>query len=276
MRYWEPLRGELVDRYLTLLGVPRRPPGPAALAELVGAHLCRVPFENVSKLYRHKALGLAGLPPVEMFLDGIAWHGFGGTCYANNCHLWSLLRALGYDARLCAADMRRPDVHAVVMVGIGGREYLVDAGYGAPLLAPLALDVCAEQVVAWGTERYVLLPRDRDGRSRLLMCRDGVPVHGYLAKPLPRTPADFAGAIADSFHPDATFMNAVVCRRFDRRRSLVVHNLALTEATAGSAVARTLDGRAALARVLVDRFGMPAAMVDIALTGLPRLRDAWG
>jgi arylamine N-acetyltransferase len=45
-----PLPRAAVERYLAALGVPRREPSPPALAELVFAHVTRVPFENVSKL----------------------------------------------------------------------------------------------------------------------------------------------------------------------------------------------------------------------------------
>ena len=65
-----------------------------------------------------------------------------------------------YEARLCGADMSRPDVHAVIMVCLEGREHLVDAGYGAPFFSPLPLDLGRDQVVAWGHESYVLKPRE--------------------------------------------------------------------------------------------------------------------
>src|SRR5512133_643818 len=97
------------DRYLGALRVRRRPPGVDALAELVAAHVSRVPFENVSKLYRRRHAGLEGLPDLDAFLDGIERFHFGGTCYANNFHLYTLLASLGYEARLCGADMREPD-----------------------------------------------------------------------------------------------------------------------------------------------------------------------
>jgi N-hydroxyarylamine O-acetyltransferase len=86
----------LVDRYLRLLEVPRRPPSPEALAELTAAQLIRVPFENVSKLVRLRGMGLKELPPVELHLEGIERFHLGGTCYANNFHLYTLLGALGY------------------------------------------------------------------------------------------------------------------------------------------------------------------------------------
>ena len=130
-----------------MLGVSRRGPTPEALRELVAAHLTRVPFENISKLYNRKHHDLADLPPLQLYLDGIERYHFGGTCYSNNFHFYSLLASLRYDVKLCAADMRTPDVHAVIMVNVDGREYLVDAGYGAPFLSPLPRDLATEYIV---------------------------------------------------------------------------------------------------------------------------------
>jgi arylamine N-acetyltransferase len=145
------------------LGVAKREPCVPALAELVSAHVMRVPFENVSKLYRRKHLGLAGLPGIELFLEGIERYHFGGTCYSNNFHLYTLLASLGYRARLCGADMSNPDVHMVIMVNVDGREYLVDGGYAAPFLSPLPRDLKEDYVVALGRDRYVLRPQDTTG-----------------------------------------------------------------------------------------------------------------
>ncbi len=271
-----PLPAELVARYLAALGVPRRDPSRAALDELVAAHVSRVPFENLSKLWRFRRLGLTGVPSLELFLEGIERHHLGGTCYANNCHLWALLASLGYEARLCGADMSRPDVHAVVRVGVEGRDVLVDGGDGAPFLSPLPLDVAEDHRVAWGHEQYVLRPRDPAGNSRLELHRDGAARHGYLAKPAPRATADFAGAVADSFRPDATFMNVVAVYRFTREAALVLRNLTLVEATPEAARSRRLAGREELLAVVEERFGIPAAITAEAVGGLGALQDAWG
>ena len=74
-----PLPEEVVDHYLTILGVARREPSLEALRELLAAHLTRIPFENISKLYYRKRLGLVNLPPIQLYLDGIDkipfwWH----------------------------------------------------------------------------------------------------------------------------------------------------------------------------------------------------------
>lgn len=270
-----PLPAELVDRYLAALGVPRREPGPEALAELVAAHVVRVPFENVSKLYRLRRLGLAGLPPLELFLEGVERHRLGGTCYSNNIHLWSLLVTLGYEARLCGADMSRPDVHVVIVVRLGGREHLVDAGYGAPFFSPLPLDGEEDRVIAWGHERYVLKPRDAEGRSRLELHRGGAPRHGYLAKPGARAPDDFRDVIAESFRPDATFMNAVTICRFEPRGAVVVRNLEVLEVTPRTFTSRALPDRDALVALAEERLGIPGEIVAEAVGALRGLRDAW-
>ncbi len=201
------------ERYLRLLGVPARAPSLAALDELVRAQLTRVPFENVSKLHRRRA-GLRELPDLERHLDGVERHHFGGTCYPNNLHLHGLLAELGYDVRLCGADMTKPDVHLACIVTVDGHEHIVDGGYGAPFLAPLPRDLDRDHVIELGRERYVLRPQDAAGRSRLDLYRDGVLQHGYLLKPEPRRIEEFAAVIADSFRDDATFMNALVAVRF--------------------------------------------------------------
>ena len=173
----------LVERYLRLLRLSRMSPGLAALKEIVSAHVTRIPFENISKIYRQRQFGLTGLPDTEMYLDGIERYHFGGTCYANNYHLYRLLAALGYEVKLCGADMTNPDVHMVVMVRVDGREYLVDVGYGAPFHEPMLRDLKADYEVTLGRERFVLQPQDALGRSRMVMYRDGVFKHGYVAKP---------------------------------------------------------------------------------------------
>ncbi len=256
-------------RFLRLLGVAPRPPGVDALAELVTAHLTRVPFENVSKLYRLRRSGLVDVPDLDAHLDGIERLRLGGTCYANAFHANALLLALGYRARLCGADMSRPDVHVVNVVELAGRELLVDVGYGAPLFAPMPLDAARDQVVELGRDRYVLRPRDAEGRSALEHHRDGVLRHGYRLNPTGRSRAHFREAIAGSFRPDSTFMNAVVVIRFSAGRALVLRDLSIAEASRDREERRQLADRAELVRVAQDVLGIPAEVTAEALAAVP-------
>jgi arylamine N-acetyltransferase len=270
-----PPAPELISRYLAVLGVPRREPTSEALRELVAAHLTRVPFENISKLYNRKHHDLADLPPLQLYLDGIERYHFGGTCYSNNFHFYSLLASLGYDVKLCAADMKTPDVHAVIMVNVDGREYLVDAGYGAPFLSPLPRDLATDYIVELGRDRYILRPQDAIGRSRLEMYRDGQLKHAYLAKPAARRIEEFRHVIAGSFRPDATFLNSLLLTRFYSDRAVMIHNWTLVESQGSESIVRPLASRDQVVAAVEEHFDMPRAIVAEAVNELGDLQDPW-
>jgi arylamine N-acetyltransferase len=254
-------------RYLHLLGLPRREPTLDALAELTSAHLRRIPFENVSKLY-HRQDAAMRLPDLARFLDGVERNHFGGTCYSNNSHFHELLVHLGYRVSLCGADMSAPDVHLVNVVDLAGRAYLVDVGYGAPLASPLPLDLEHDLEIRWGSERYVLRPRDSAGRSRLESHREGRLRHGYQVNPRPRRIEEFRPVIAASFDESATFMNALLLARFFPDRSVTLRNLALTEAREGDSRVSMLPGRDALFGTIERHFAIPQDVTRIALKGI--------
>ena len=189
----------MLNRYLRLLGMPHRAPSLAALAELTAAHLRRIPFDNVSKLY-HREDAAMHLPDLPRFLDGVERYHFGGTCYSNNFHFHELLVHLGYRASLCGADMSAPDVHVVNTVDLAGRAYLVDVGYAAPLASPLPLDLEHDHEDPVGRPSDTSSrPRDSAGRSRVALFRDGRLHHGYQVNPKPRRIEEFESVIAASF-----------------------------------------------------------------------------
>lgn len=270
-----PMQPDLLERYLGLLGVQRRKPGIDALCEIVRAHLERIPFENISKLYHKKHNNLRSLPSLELFLDGVERFNFGGTCYTNNYYLHQLLASLGYQTLLCGADMTHPDVHIVNIVSLEKREYLVDVGYGAPFWEPMPRDLTAEYILELGRERYVLKPRDAQGRSRMELYRDGIRKHGYTVKPAPRQIGDFAQVIADSYKEEATFMNVLMLTRFYPNRSVVIDNLKVIESEGTGSRARTLGSQEELVRAVHETFGMPTEHIRDAVKDLSRLKDAW-
>lgn len=257
-----------VTRYRDLLGVCERPSSLAGLTELVTAHLSRVPFENVSKLIRHARGQAPVLDALDEFLDRIEHLHLGGTCYACAVHFNALLRHLGYDARLCGAAMSLPDVHAVNIVAVEGREFLVDVGYGAPLLAPPPLDAREASTVALGPDRYVLHPRDTDGRSRLEHLREGAVVHGYTVDPTPRDPAHFAPVIAHSYRPESEFLNRLRIVRHTPARSISLSDLRVTVIEGDTVRERILPGPEALGTVVEILLGIPAAVTGEAVAAL--------
>lgn len=271
----QPLAPELISRYLAVLGVSRQEPTAEALRELVFAQLTHIPFENISKLYNRKHHDLTDLPPLKLYLDGVERYRFGGTCYSNNFHFYSLLASLRYGVKLCAADMRTPDVHAVIMVTVDGREYLVDAGYGAPFLSPMPRDLATDYVVELGRDRYILRPQDDNRRSRLEMYRDGQLKHGYLAKPAARRIEEFRDVIAGSFRPDATFLNSLLLTRFYSDRGIMIHNWTLVESHGSESMVRSLASRDQLVAAAEEHFDMQRAIVAEAVNELGEMQDPW-
>jgi N-hydroxyarylamine O-acetyltransferase len=258
---------ELVARYLRVLGVSHRAPGLAALTELTSAHLQRIPFENLSKLYHRKDPGMR-LPGLARFLDGVERHHVGGTCYSNNFHFHELLAQLGYRVSLCGAEMSAPDVHVVNTVELAGRPYLVDVGYAAPFLSPLPLDLERDHELRWGSDRYVLRPRDSSGRSRVQLYREGRLRHGYQVNPRPRRIQEFESVIAASFDASATFMNALLLARFFSGRSLTLRNLTLTETRDGATRLTRIPDRAVLPAAIERHFGIQQRFTRLALQGV--------
>lgn len=257
------------SRYLRLLGLHAEPPTLAVLTALTAAHLDRVPFENISKLLYYRRGGFCGVVALETYLDGIEQCHFGGTCYANASHFSDLLRHLGFDARLCGADMENPDVHAVNIVAVDGREYLIDVGYGAPLTAPLPLDTQSDIAVEFADDRYVLHPRRPDGTCRVDHLRFGEVIHGYTAKSTPRTVDFFAPAVTDSFRPAAHFLNTVCIARYSSRESVIIRPHLMLRQIDGELIRQSILSRTTLYDLVEQHFSISCALISEALDPVP-------
>lgn len=101
------------------------------LSELQSLHMRHVPFENLDVL-RKKPIYLN----MRNFYEKIVTKQRGGYCYEVNGLFYWLLTALGYQAHLAAATVKRPngqyakaDTHVVIIVELD-QTYLVDVGFG--------------------------------------------------------------------------------------------------------------------------------------------------
>ncbi len=263
----------MFKRYLNILGINHNEPSIKELYKIVNAHLTKVPFENISKLL-YKKQGLKHLPDLPTFLDGIEKYNFGGTCYANNYYLYSLLKYLGYNVKLCGADMKNPDVHLVSIVNIGGREFIADVGYAAPFFQPLPRDTEDDYIIGFGEEKYILNPVDENNYSKMKQYCKGELKHGYTAKPQPRKIEEFQNVIEDSYRDDATFMNAVMIARFYKNSSLVLRNLTLTKTENNKTTTQRIE-RDKIPAAAEHYFGIPRHFVEEAVNELGELKDTW-
>ena len=131
-----------VDAYLERIGT-ERPAAPTldALAELALAHLYSVPFENLDI-----AAGRRLSVELEAIHDKVVTRRRGGFCYELNGLFAGLLRELGYDVTLLAAEVPEPRdggprhdrAHLVLLVTLDG-PWLVDVGWGEAYRRPFAL-----------------------------------------------------------------------------------------------------------------------------------------
>ncbi len=264
---------KLFDKYLDLLGVEASSPSFEFLCRIVGAHLLRIPFENVSKLL-YKKEGMDDISDLSTYLNGIEKYNFGGTCYANNYYFNLLLNHLGFDVKLCGADMKNPDVHIINIVTVGGREYIVDGGYAAPFLKPLPRFLKDDHILSLGPEKFILKPQDKNGLSKLEQYYNGEFKHWYTAKPKPRTIEEFHGVIKDSYSDDAMFMNIFRITRFTASGSLVLRNLQLTETT-GSLTTSIEVPRNEIPDIVETKFVMPADLAEEALSTIKDFKNTF-
>lgn len=266
-------REKLFNQYLDLLGVEASDPSFELLGKIVKAHLIKIPFENISKLL-YKKEGMNYIPDLAIYLNGIEQYNFGGTCYTNNYYLYLLLAHLGFDVRLCGADMKNPDVHLVSIVRIDEHEYIVDGGYAAPFLIPLPRDLAEDYIIGNGVEKYFVKPKDENGRTRVEQHYDGELQHWYTAKPQPRRIEEFRKVIENSYADDATFMNAFRITHFGEKGSLVLRNLILSE-TDGTKSSTIKIKRNEIPAVVGEKFGMPEDLVSEALGTIKELKDIY-
>ncbi|MFV0436402.1 MAG: arylamine N-acetyltransferase [Desulfopila sp.] len=130
----DKLPPQLVDQILDRLGLARPPATDlGGLTEIYRAWCRKVPFDNIKKRIHLAANDPAPLPgerDAEFFRSWLQ-SGVGGTCWAGNGALHSLLGALGFCAELATAtmltDTEQPPNHGTVVIHLATRRFLVDA-----------------------------------------------------------------------------------------------------------------------------------------------------
>lgn len=158
--------------YLERVGVPPRPPGRAALDELLVAHARTFSFDNIDVL-----LGIhpgVGLPEVQAKFVG---RRRGGYCFEHATLAGAVLQTLGYavERRLARVEdaWEAPRTHLDLVVTLpDGSRWLADPGIGRPPLGAMALaDGLVQDLGGWRHRLRVvddpelgwLLERDHHG-----------------------------------------------------------------------------------------------------------------
>jgi N-hydroxyarylamine O-acetyltransferase len=248
-----------VGAYLDRIGV-RRPIGrdAASLRYLQISHLLAVPFENLSIHW--------GEPIVldeEALFEKVVVRRRGGFCYELNGLFAALLRELGFDVDLLAAEVATKDGgygppfdHMTLRVTLA-EPWLVDVGFGDSFREPLRLDAVGEQVNAGEAYRIDVvgehrnLSRRGEGDVWTPQYRFGLEEHELEAyEPMCR------------YHqtsPDSHFTQNRVCSLAtpSGRITLSGTNLIVTER--GMRQERALSGEGEWETILRERFGIERA-----------------
>ncbi|MEV6830196.1 arylamine N-acetyltransferase [Amycolatopsis sp. NPDC051102] len=198
-----------IDAYLDRLGVARpAAPDLATLLHLQERHLAAVPFENLSS-----HLGEPVVLAEDALFDKIVHRRRGGFCYELNGLFAALLRTLGYDASLHAAQVFRADGtpgppldHAAIVVSLA-EDWLVDVGFGRFARHPLRLTAVDPQIDPEG--EFLLLDAPHGDVDVLL---DGKPQYRLERRPRPLT--DFIPmAWWQTTSPESHFTQSLTCSR---------------------------------------------------------------
>ena len=130
----DELAPDLLERVLSRLGLSATPSPDLQGLKTVYAAWCRqVPFDNIRKLIHVQSHTQGVLPgdSAQDFFEAWLKYKTGGTCWAGNGALHSLLVTLGFAAHRGVATMlvapSVPPNHGTVSVQLHGVRYLVDA-----------------------------------------------------------------------------------------------------------------------------------------------------
>ncbi|HET6705007.1 arylamine N-acetyltransferase family protein [Amycolatopsis sp.] len=260
-----------IDAYLDRLGVARpAAPDLATLRHLQERHLAAVPFENLSS-----HLG----EPVELTEDAlfakIVHRRRGGFCYELNGLFAALLRSLGYDASLHAAQVFRPDGtlgppldHAAIVVSLDGQDWLVDVGFGRFARHPLQLSAVDAQPDPDG--EFLILDAPHGDVDILL---DGKPQ--YRLERRPRPLSDFIPmAWWQTTSPESHFTRSLTCSRPTSQGRVTLSGDRLIETVDGVRNEVHLTSPAAIRLAYRVYFGMMLPRLPVPPGESPLTRDA--
>ena len=248
-----------VDQYLRRIAAnPVSRPDLTALRHLQHAHLHAVPFENLDiRCGRPLALDEAAL------FDKIVTRRRGGICYELNTLFAALLRALGFQVSLLAAEVATGETtfgpafdHMALLVVIAERRFLADVGFGDSFQEPLDLDQRGEQ--PQDTAAYEVR---QDGPWHVVMRRPhaqgSASAASFRFQAEPREVVDFGPmCLHHQSSPQSHFTRKDICSVATRDGRITISGNQLIETRAGSKVIRELRDPAEHGLALKAHFGV--------------------
>ena len=259
-----------VLRYLQRIGLPSETANHALdgelLEQLQRAHLCTVPFENLS-IHSSEIIHLES----DWLFDKIINRRRGGFCYELNGLFSELLTRLGYQVQLLSArvassetgDFGLPFDHLTLRVDLD-QPWLVDVGFGRNFQAPLRLDLRSDQVQPEGTYRF------SDHEDEIVynsLGDDSAWNAQYIFDLEPCQITDFAAMCRHhQFAPESSFRRSWTCSRTTEQGRLTLSAKALIETRGSERVELEHTSARQVYALLDEHFGIR----HVDLIGIPR------
>ena len=248
----------IVDAYLERINYHGpRTPSVETLRQLQIAHLLTVPFENLS-IHAGEQIVLNE----EALFDKVVNRRRGGFCYELNGLFAGLLRRLGFEVEMLAAEVKSgedygPEFDHMTLLVRLDQPWLVDVGFGDSFREPLRLAVGHEQVQGMRAYRS-----DRNGHHYILNQRedDGDWQAQYRFTLQPYTLSDYAGMC--HYHqtsPESHFTQRRVCSRATPEGRVTVRDRRLIITRHGERHEEKLPDETAYREALREHFGIVMA-----------------
>lgn len=229
------------------------------LRQLQVGHLLAVPFENLS-IHWKEPITLND----EALFEKIVERRRGGFCYELNGLFAALLRELGFDVVLLSAEVANKEGefgpeydHMALLVGLEGKRYLVDVGFGDSFREPLLIGERAEQFdgerayrVEEAGGRMILRRRDDNGEWRA-QYRFSLQSHEY---------ADYAGMCR--YHqtsPASHFTRGRICSLATGEGRITLSEMRLITTRGSERHERELADEEKYTEALREEFGIEGA-----------------
>ena len=232
------------------------------LAGLLGAHMARIPFENLDVLLgRPIRLDLEGLQ------DKLVRDRRGGYCFEHGSLFAAVLEALGFrpfrhTARVTLFTSRTesPRTHMFLAVALRGGTYVVDPGFG--VLAPrVPVPLVDGAAACAGSETHRMV---RDGPWWILRAQTGDEAVDAWASPLDQdSQADFivANHFTSTF-PASPFVNRIMMRALTPDGRVTVMNRDLTVSRGNERQTTQIADRTELRAIAGRYFGFDLPELD--------------
>lgn len=247
-----------LDAYLARLGISTALTATVDdLARLQWAHRLAIPFESLDI---HLGHGIS-LAPDAIFAKLVTARR-GGYCFEQNSLFARALGAIGFAVRPLLARVWLgdpvaipPRTHTLLLVTIGGREWIADAGFGASYYDPMPLAADGASPGPDGSQ--AILTRHPEHGWWLSRRQDGTdsPMYSFTTDPV------YDADLALSNHwtatsPESRFVRNVIVSRVVPTGQIALTNQQLSRVTSDGTTRCDITDRATLHACLADDFGI--------------------